>query len=101
MFSQLHRLNDAFAPPDCPPKKRESSVKRFSFLLDSNELLERFFNLPDADDIPFALDLKRIAQGQQNDKELWQRQMSHPIQYSKQQFGDTPVLSYQPIPNSP
>ena len=71
MFSRLHRLDDKFIPLDSSPKKRENSIENFSFLLDDNELLECFLNLPNTDDIPFALDLARIAQGQQNDKELW------------------------------
>jgi hypothetical protein len=45
-------------------KKRErSTVENFSFILDDDELLECFLNLPDAIYIPFALDLERIAQG--------------------------------------
>jgi hypothetical protein len=53
-------------------KKRESTVEKFSFILDDDELLEYFLNLPDGDDIPFALDLEQITQGQNTDQELWQ-----------------------------
>jgi hypothetical protein len=68
--------------------------------LDDEELLECFLNLPNADDIPFALDPKCIAQGQNDDPELLQRQIVHPLQYPEQQFGNTRVLSFQPIPNA-
>jgi hypothetical protein len=55
MFSQCNQLDEettSFL------KKRESTVKHFSFILDDDELLECFLILPDEDDIPFALDLE-------------------------------------------
>jgi hypothetical protein len=70
MLSYL-RLDNKTTPPDAP-LKRESSVNNFYFILDDNyELLECFLNLPDTDNLPFALDLKNIAQGQNNNPELW------------------------------
>jgi hypothetical protein len=68
MFSHIDRLLSQMVSP----LKRESSVNNFSFLLDDEELLKCFLKLPDADNIPFALDLTCIAQGQQQDQELWQ-----------------------------
>jgi hypothetical protein len=100
MFSRLPCLNNNNTLPDAP-SKRESSVATFYFILDSNKLLECFLNLPDADNLPFALDLEGITQVQNNDPALWQRQLTHPLQYPKQQFGNTHVLSFQPAPNAP
>jgi hypothetical protein len=34
-------------------------------------MLDCFLNLPDEDELPFALDLQLIATGQQNDQSLW------------------------------
>ncbi len=62
MFSCLDCLNRLSANP----LKRESTeipVNNFSFILDDDELLECFLNLPDTDNIPLALDLAHIAQG--------------------------------------
>jgi hypothetical protein len=97
MFSRLNRLSDDVIAVNTPTK-RESSVENynFSFLIDDNELLECFLNLPDKNELPFALDLQRIAQGQQQDQELWQRRLAHPLSYPEQQFGDIRVLSYRP-----
>jgi hypothetical protein len=71
------------------------------FILDNEELLECFLNLPDAVDLPFALDLEQIAHRQQNDPALWQRRLAYPLQYPEQQFDNTRVLSFQPAPNAP
>jgi hypothetical protein len=54
MFSRLPRLDDSI--PDTPSN---STVKNYSFILDDEELLECFLNLPAADHLPFALDLER------------------------------------------
>jgi hypothetical protein len=99
MFSRLPRLDEENEQPD-HPSKRESTNENFLFILDDEELLECFLNLPDANDLPFALDLERIAQGQNNDPALWQSRMQHPLQYPEQQFGNTRVLSYKPTPTS-
>jgi hypothetical protein len=90
MFSQLDRLTDQ----DYTTKESSIiTINNFSFLLDNKELLERFLNLPDVNDIPFALDLARIAQGQQQDQELWQRgRLANPLKYPEQQFGNIRVL---------
>jgi hypothetical protein len=69
-----------------------------SFILDDTELLECFLNLPSHHKIPFALNLNQIAQGQHKDPDLWKRQMKHPLQYPEQQFGDTCVLTFKPLP---
>jgi hypothetical protein len=101
MFSRLNQLsNDVIAVNT--PTKRESSVKvyNFSFLINGNELLKCFLNLPDGNKLPFALDLQRIAQGQQQDQELWQRRLAHPLSYPEQQFGDIRALSYRPNANA-
>jgi hypothetical protein len=74
MFSCLPRLDDSI--PDAP-LNREKTVTNYSFILNDEELLECFLNLPAADDLPFALDLERIAQGQNQDAELWQKQMQN------------------------
>jgi hypothetical protein len=78
MFSQLDRLDEEYSTSQDTPLKRES-INNFSFILDDEELLECFLNLPDAIDLPFALDLEQIAQGQQNDPALWQRRLAHPL----------------------
>jgi hypothetical protein len=44
-------------------------------------------NLPDKNDLPFALDLQGIATGQQHNQELWQRRLANPLRYPEQQFG--------------
>ena len=82
------------------PTKNNTTVANFSFILDDEEMLECFLNLPAQDEIPFALDLQQISQGQNNDPELLQRRMQHPMQYPKQQFGDIHILSFQPTPES-
>jgi hypothetical protein len=63
MFSHLDQLLDQ----EFDHTENEKMVDNFSFLLDDKELLECFLNLPDADNIPFALDLAQIAQGQDAD----------------------------------
>jgi hypothetical protein len=88
MFSRLDRLDKEYSTSQDTPLKRES-INNFSFILDNKEILECFLNLPDAVDLPFALDLEQIAQGQQNDPALWQRQLAHPLQYEEQQFNNT------------
>jgi hypothetical protein len=99
MFSHLHRLEDD--QPLEGPWKRKSTVENFSFLLDDEDLLECFLNLPDENHLPFALDLGRIAQGQAAlDMELTQRQMQHPIQYPEQQFDNVQILSFKPNPTA-
>jgi hypothetical protein len=70
MFSCLPCLNDNNTQPD-DPSKSKSSAGNFHHILDDNKLLECFLNLPDADDLPFALDLKFMAQGQNNNPALW------------------------------
>jgi hypothetical protein len=99
MFSQLERLAEKYSPPDTPLKRE--STNNFSFLLDNNKLLECFLNLPNAVNLPFALDLERIAQGQQNNPALWQRRLAHSLQYPEQQCDNTCVLLFQPAPNAP
>jgi hypothetical protein len=97
MFSPLDRLRDQ------DHTTKESSVNtfnNFSFILHDKELLQCFLNLQDANDIPFALDLACIAQGQQQDQELWQRRLSHPLKYPEQQFGDVQVLCFKNEPNA-
>jgi hypothetical protein len=74
MFSQL----DCLSKQTVDPLKKESTDSNFSFILSDEELLECFLNLPDDNHIPFALDLVRIAQGQQQDNELWQQHIDHP-----------------------
>jgi hypothetical protein len=95
-------LSDADIPND-PLPKRESSfdgsinintVNNFSFLLDDFKMFECFLNLPDKNALPFALDLQRIATGQQNDQDLWQRHLTNPLSYPEEQFGNIRVLSY-------
>jgi hypothetical protein len=99
MFSQLERLEDDFVTQDTPLKSE--STNNFSFILDDDELLECFLNLPDAVDLPFALDKQQISQRQQNKPALWQQQMAHPLQYPKQHFGNIRVLSFQPAASFP
>jgi hypothetical protein len=100
MFSHLPRLEDAnIFIPDAP-SKRENIIENVSFISDDDELLECFLNLPDANDIPFALDLECLAQGQNEDPALWQKCMQHPLQYPEQNFGNTHVLLFQPTPTT-
>jgi hypothetical protein len=62
MFSRLP-WQDNDTPPETPSNKSRITINNFSFILNGNELLECFLNLPDHDDIPFALDPEWIAQG--------------------------------------
>jgi hypothetical protein len=57
MFSRLDCLDKEYSANQDTPSKRES-INNFSFILDDEELLECFLNLPDAVDLPFALDLE-------------------------------------------
>jgi hypothetical protein len=81
MFSHLPRLNDPNTSIPDAPLKRENTIENFSFILADDELLKCFLNLPDTNDIPFALDLERLAQGQHENPALWQKCMQHPLQY--------------------
>jgi hypothetical protein len=115
MFSPLKRFLDIDIPIDIPLKGENythghdngtvntvniNTVKNVSVLLDDNKLLECFLNLPDENDLPFTLDLQRIATGQQNNQALWQRCLTNPLRYPEQYFGNTQVLTYLPTPNS-
>jgi hypothetical protein len=85
MFSCLNRISDS----NSNPLKRESLVINFSFLLDDDEVLNCFLlNLPDANNIPFDFDIAHIAQGQQQDQELCQQHVVHPLKYPEQLFDD-------------
>jgi hypothetical protein len=109
MFSRLSRLSDADVPISSLPKK-ESSVsngiihvaptENYSFLLDDPKMLDCFLNLPDEDELPFALDLQRIAIGQQTDQALWQNRLAHPLHYPERQFGDIRLFTYLPQPDA-
>jgi hypothetical protein len=73
MFSRLSRLSNMDMPFEALPNRESPAsfpINNFSFLLDNNKLLECSLNLPRKNDLPFALDLQRIAKGQQNDQEL-------------------------------
>jgi hypothetical protein len=59
MFSWLAQ-QDNHTPIETPSNKSNRTVNNVSFILDNNELLEYFLNLPDHNDIPFALDLTMI-----------------------------------------
>ena len=98
MFSRLPRKDNDTKMET--PTKNNATVENFSFILDDKEMLECFLNLPAQDEIPFALDLQQIAQGQNNDPELLQRRMQHPMQYPEQHFGDIRILPFQPTPES-
>jgi hypothetical protein len=56
MFSHLDWLSDQ----DFDHTENEKMVNNFSFLWDNKELLECFLHLPDANNMPFALDLAQI-----------------------------------------
>jgi hypothetical protein len=89
MFSRLSRLSDANVPilplqktsPNSNGITHVKPTEKFSFLLDNIQMVDCFLNLPDEDELPFALNLRRTAAGQQADQDLWQRCHTHPLSY--------------------
>jgi hypothetical protein len=70
-------------------------------ILEDNELIHCFLNLPDLNYEPFPLDSECIVQGQQADQLLLQEHMNHPLLYLSQYFNGLGMILYCVKPTTP
>ena len=98
-FSRLPRMASFAEGKSAEATLLEDSL--FTSVVDDDEMLDCFLNLPPAQDMQYPLDRQWIQQNQFNDVILQATRAANPQRYPVKYFGTVPLMCYKDQPDDP